>query len=897
MKKRLSILLAVILLLSCMLMAVPTAHAEKATEKRAIAIVYDNSGSMYMKKNLAWCRATYAMEVFASMLNEGDILQIYPMNPFTLGKGGTKVYSMEKPLEISSKNKDIKASDIRENFIADNGITPLKSIGYAAEGLRDVTDVKVENKYLIILTDGNKFHIDGGNIYGEEPSKTQELIEQEIIKYAGNGMTVMYLGMNTVNSEGKVTVEACDPFTGNSKNKDKEPKNNYVKEIATQSIDVISSLTKMCNLIFGRNTLPKDTKYFINGGNQIFLDVSTKKLIVFVQGTNIGDLKVTGDDDSSIIFDKASESQVKYPENGAEHPDLGVIVSDPNLQGMMVTYDGSTAGTFNINYDGEASSIEVYYEPDVEMMFKFTDAETNAPVNPEELYEGEYKLEYGMVDAKSGKFVESPLLGMPEYTGSYTISDADGENPKTITFGPEKGFKGSKLISLKMNEIFEAELEVDYLNGYKIRKTSDDFGWGKIIIKEKEVKDYWLEITGGQDSYPLQQLGKGKSYEARVYYENKPLPPEAYSEKIGDKYNVNLELNGDSGNADVEIIRKDDHFEIKLKYKNSDAQSTVCGESTANFKVTYTPPKSKATDAYASIKYNIKDDSVDLGVKLDISDDYIVIKDMAEAQPIIVNFTLNGAPVTAEDFKKIELILPIDCGGIKYEEPVRDEANSAYKIKLLETKGIDEGKYIINVNAQYTDSIGRVAKTEAESLITLSALPIWVKWVITISILLILFIIIWTILHIRVLPTKAHTTKKLSFMSYDSDDVTRSANFLAEIKQGGAKFQTQYGGRKYGITMEVTPGKESYLYKGQKRRSAEVSVASVRKFGPAKIQEAMIGSAKYVLDDDTGKLVPALPNMKPFPIKNGMMVKFSGSIQDAGVDKDFEVTSKINFKK
>ena len=97
--------------------------------------------------------------------------------------------------------------------------------------------------------------------------------------------------------------------------------------------------------------------------------------------------------------------------------------------------------------------------------------------------------------------------------------------------------------------------------------------------------------------------------------------------------------------------------------------------------------------------------------------------------------------------------------------------------------------------------------------------------------------------------------------------------------------------------MDASPGKESYLYKGQKSRSAEISVASVRKFGPAKIQEAMIGSAKYVLDEDTGKLVPALPNMKPFLIKNGMMVKFSGSVQDAGVDKDFEVTSKINFKK
>ena len=124
-----------------------------------------------------------------------------------------------------------------------------------------------------------------------------------------------------------------------------------------------------------------------------------------------------------------------------------------------------------------------------------------------------------------------------------------------------------------------------------------------------------------------------------------------------------------------------------------------------------------------------------------------------------------------------------------------------------------------------------------------------------------------------------------------------STNFLAEIKKKGAKVQGQYGGKKFGVSMDVAPGKESYLYKSQKRRSAEVKVASVRKFGSAKIQEAMIGSAKYVADENTGKLVPALPNQKPFTLTNGMMVKYSGTIQDAGIDKDFEVTSKLNFKK
>ena len=97
--------------------------------------------------------------------------------------------------------------------------------------------------------------------------------------------------------------------------------------------------------------------------------------------------------------------------------------------------------------------------------------------------------------------------------------------------------------------------------------------------------------------------------------------------------------------------------------------------------------------------------------------------------------------------------------------------------------------------------------------------------------------------------------------------------------------------------MDVRPGKESFLYKSSKRRSAEVKPTSVKKFGPAKITDVMISSTKYVADEETGKLVSAIPNQKPFPLTNGMMVRYSGTISDAGVDKDFEAVSKLNFKK
>ena len=112
MKKRLLCLfLTLALLVTVLLPAVPAAQASTKTEKpektRAIAIVFDNSGSMYtimsatQDNRWAWCRATYAAEVFASMMNEGDQLIIYPMNDIKLGKEGTTIYTMNSPLVIN----------------------------------------------------------------------------------------------------------------------------------------------------------------------------------------------------------------------------------------------------------------------------------------------------------------------------------------------------------------------------------------------------------------------------------------------------------------------------------------------------------------------------------------------------------------------------------------------------------------------------------------------------------------------------------------------------------------------------------------------------------------------------------------------------------------------------
>lgn len=731
MKRFLSVLFAVALLLACLPTGAKTVYASsKAEDSRAIAIVFDNSGSMYDAGDQAWCRATYAMEVFASMLNTGDTLQIYPMHPITVGD---KEYTMQNPLQITDA---AQASSIREILTKDAGGTPIESIDCAVQGLQKL---QADKKYMVVLTDGGTFSKNGS---GLSKDRTKTELDKRIQANAGAAMTVMYLGIGT---------DACIPNTNESE--------YFVKRQAVNTADVLSTLTDMCNRIFGRDILPKTHV----SGNAMEFDISMGKLIVFVQGSNISDLKIESKSEASA-GSLISSQQTKYSTKGAADYKSN---PDTSLQGMIVTYEDCDAGSFDIVYSGTATSVEVYYEPDADLEFIFTDTEGNN-VDLNALYEGEYKVSFGMKDAKTGKLISSDLLGNPHYEGNYYI------NGEKVAFTHD-GYSGEVPIVLKRDDSFEADLTVTYLSGYKISKNSTDFGWPEGGVKVI-------------------------------------APP------LGD-------------------------FEIGLT----------------------------------------------------IPQDYIVIKEIEQTPAFIVDLKMDGKPLTAEEFDAVTLT--VDCGGITHTITPK-KADSQYLIELESTEGLSEGGYEIRVEANYLDEAERTAQATDSSKVTLSQMPLWVKCVFGLLFLLILAILLWIILHIKVLPKYMHTTKKLSTMNFDGDDVTKSTNFMAEIKKKSAKVQAQYGGKKFGVSMDVIPGKESYLYKAQKRRSAEVKVtSSVRKFGSAKIQEVMIGSTKYVADENTGKLVPALPNQKPFTLTNGMMVKYSGTIQDAGIDKDFEVTSKLNFKK
>ncbi len=835
-----SVLMAFLLL---MLPIVPcnVSAASKPTESRNIAIVFDNSGSMYMldkKPVLEWCRATYAMEVFASMLNDGDTLQIYPMHPIKLGKSGDKIYSMESPLEIKSPSQ---ASQIREIFTIETGLTPIESIDGAINGLQKISGGK---KYLVVLTDGDVF------TENDEKCKDTIGVLDKRFKKAGEDLTIMYLGIGS---------QAALPSLAESK--------YFVKKKVVNTEDVLSTLTLMCNQIFGRDTLPKNRI----SGKKIDFDMSLKKLIVFVQGENISNLKVNGISDSQ----KVSSQQTKYSTVGAGNLKA---VPDTSLQGMMVTYTDCAAGNYTIEYSGNASSVEVYYEPDADLDFVFTDADGNE-VDPDALYEGEYKVSFGMKDAKTGKLISSDLLGEPVYQGSYCI------NGKEYPIS-QKGSSGEVSLTLNMGDSFDANLTVTYLSGYTISKDSSDFGWpsGGIKVAARPAGDLRLEISGGDENYSLLNLEGGSPFIAKVYYKGELLTG-------SELESTELTWNSEKSAVEIKKELKDDHYILTLHHKNPNSpKDTATGEFKVGITAKYTQKGSDPSQTRSNLTYTINSDLKKLGLELSIPNDYIVIKEIEENPEAIVKLTINGKPLTEEEFASVKLTM--DCNGIKYKLTPNPQS-SEYKIKFLSTEGIQEGDYQITASASYEDAIGRKTYAEATQAVTLSDLPLWVKWVAALLFLLLLAIIIWIILHIRVMPKHAHISKRDSRVLIDGEDVTKFCNFSGSASDVVVK----YGGNKIGLAFPAKPGKESYLYKKQTKRYAEVvNPGVVKKIGNANIESATIASARYVLNDKN--VLERKPVSKaPLNLKHGVPVVYSGTITSAGVKKTFNVNTRLNFKK
>ena len=700
-KRLLALLAALILIISAVpVFATGSNAVTKKETTRAIAIVYDNSGSMFASNTpQAWCQATYAVEVFAAMMNKGDKLLIYPMNPVRTDGGK---YSTN-PIELTGGGDLSKIRNIESERDAD---TPVETIDYAYQGLQKAS---ADEKWLIILTDGKTFYENGAE-KNEQDTKT--MLEGRIAECVKK-VNVLYLGIGTGIKKPEVSSE------------------RYYADVASDGSQITYKLSEMCNKIFGRDEL--DKSHF--SGKSVNFDVSMSKLIVFIQGEGIGGVTLK-DSSGKEVGKKESSFTTRYNDKG--NAELSNWKTDKTLQGELVTYSDCSGGGYTLSYKGNATSAEIYYEPDVDLVAKLCrngEAGSSEIKGTDTLYPGNYTVSLEMVDFVTGQAVTgSDLLKGPSFRIECTVNGNKIKSDK-----PELDF------SLRTGDTLEkCDLHVTYLKNYRIDKTGADFGWpdswGEVPPLPHDVT---VSCSGCEPEYNLSEFAD-KAYCTVAFSVDGEQLTAAQLGSVEPKFSI------DGVKLDSEIT--DSGYLLKFGHLGEIAE-TECRDYTLTVDGIYTDQNGDTSPVSnpQNITFSIINDGFGLNMTVDAPQDYYQISKMDSSKPITVYLSKDDGKLTPEEFATVKL--DIDADGLEYElEP--DAENSAYIMRLKKSDGIEKGKHTIKFRATMTSNIGTELSSDGKTKIEIDVLPKWVKYAIASACIILVAAFIWFWMTRKVLPRK-----------------------------------------------------------------------------------------------------------------------------------------------
>lgn len=165
--------LSLVLVFAILLTGVYFSQAKAAEKGRRIHVVLDDSESMI--NEYRFCRAMYALDVFATMLDENDSLKVFSLN----NKQTVEVSGKEK-----AEDRTGRIDQWGKNLIK-GGLTPSQNCEKAASELLKDQDNYTDN-WLVILSDGD---FNSGNI--QKP----ERLEAKLEEWNQNGIKTVYLGI------------------------------------------------------------------------------------------------------------------------------------------------------------------------------------------------------------------------------------------------------------------------------------------------------------------------------------------------------------------------------------------------------------------------------------------------------------------------------------------------------------------------------------------------------------------------------------------------------------------------------------------------------------------------------------------------------------------------------
>ena len=426
MKKLISKLLVFVMLIT---LAVPAGLISQAAEvqksgARAIYVVFDNSGSMYGPGNMAWSQATYAMEVFAAMMNydNGDQMKIFPMHDVTTdGTGATSSITVSSISDIAQIHNMYTPQPLGTPYTqvntAANELAALLDSGGAAEG------------WLVVLTDGD---------FDSDLPATNLQTDLEQKAEMRDNMYVQYLAME---SDINTVADA------------KEEIGLYSQKVENSS-QVINELAVISNRIFERNEYTS-----LKNDGSLSFDIPLSRLIVFAQGSDVSINSLKNKEGSEINLESNYEVSCSSTDGGGltsfvtETP-----AKDTSLKGQVAVFSDTSAimeGDYTLDVAG-ADSVKIYYEPDVK--FGAGLYRGDEQVDASTIEGGTYSIRVGFINQLTGEFIENTsLLGEPEY--------------KLTVNGEEYGLGGSsgayQSVEIQADgDLLEISADVTYLNNY-----------------------------------------------------------------------------------------------------------------------------------------------------------------------------------------------------------------------------------------------------------------------------------------------------------------------------------------------------------------------------------------------------------------------------------------------
>lgn len=410
--------LATALTLACAHPRCALAEIEDTDPSKAIAVAYDNSGSMSDGSD-KWCMAKYSLEVLASMLGQNDTMRVYPMRSednldLTFGVTGTTP----------------AAERVRVVHDANLGLGHGTNPEAAQEAYEYLTTVDAE-RYLVITTDG-KFNAGNG----------LEDVKATVAQCKRDGIKVLYLAIgdsvDLIESDGDKVI---------------------VKQVVAS--DVLKTMTEFANEIFGRAELPE--RNFDTGKSTLSFDVPMGTIIVFAQGEGASLGLMKGEDGTTVspdiakvryseepfarIADDAMTLSGTSPANlNATYRDTSIVNTD--LMGQVGVYRGPIeAGTYQLDISG-ADVVEAYYKPYVDiattLRSRTSDAvfELSSIGEAGPLLEDTYDVSYSVVNPIDGSLIVSDLLQGASFSTTITSDGseqvvAEGD-PASLSVGDVK---------------------------------------------------------------------------------------------------------------------------------------------------------------------------------------------------------------------------------------------------------------------------------------------------------------------------------------------------------------------------------------------------------------------------------------------------------------------------